>query len=83
LEITDSKYIYLSSDYGQRVKTYAYVTPEVATEIKQTSFLVESDLVILIKGKSCMDSMSGAEFETTVTIKRPKQTLYGCGKTLY
>ncbi len=79
----DGKHFYLSTAYGELVKTYLYVVPEVFPKKQQTYFQVNKDLLISIEGKICLDVMSGIEFETRVVIKMKALTLIGCGKALY
>jgi uncharacterized membrane protein len=41
------------------------------------------ELTILLEGRPCMDSMSGAEFATKVTVSLDGESWNGCGKALH
>ena len=41
------------------------------------------ELTVLLQGKPCMDSMSGAQFATRVTVSLDGKSLNGCGRALH
>ena len=41
------------------------------------------DLVIVLEGQTCRDTMSGEEFETTVTVVLDGNKYRGCGRALH
>ena len=69
LEMTDGVEIVLVTNYGESRDSYPYVEPQVDQAARRTLFVLdEHDLVIEIRGESCVDTMSGEDFSTTVTI---------------
>ena len=83
LEIIDGKHFYLSTDYGELVKTYLYVEPKINQAQRITIFEVTDKLLIKIEGKNCTDIMSSIKFSSTVTVKRNKHVFKGCGRALF
>jgi uncharacterized membrane protein len=84
LEMTDGVEIVLLTNYGESRDSYPYVEPQVDQAARRTLFLLnEHDLVIEIRGESCVDTMSGENFSTTVTITLAASVLRGCGRALY
>ena len=57
--------------------------PEQFPEQKRSHFYVNDTLEIIIEGVRCIDSMSGEEFASKVTIKMANRTLTGCGRALH
>ena len=84
LEMTDGVEIVLLTNYGESRDSYPYVEPQVDQAARRTLFVLdEHDLVIEIRGESCVDTMSGENFSTTVTITLAESVLRGCGRALY
>jgi uncharacterized membrane protein len=84
LEMTDGVEIVLVTNYGESRDSYPYVEPQVDQAARRTLFVLdEHDLVIEIRGESCVDVMSGERFSTTVTITSEAFVLQGCGRALY
>jgi len=55
----------------------------VRQEERRTEYLLNNgDLVIEIRDKPCMDSMSGERFSVSVKITTVQRTLEGCGRML-
>ena len=52
----------------------------VATYRVQTN---EHELIIVLQGKRCRDSMSGEPLETTVTVILDDKEYRGCGRPLH
>ena len=84
LEITNGIEILLVTDYGEQRTSYPYVEPVVHQEERRTEFIAGDDgTVIEIRGVPCTDTMSGEEFEVSVTIKQTDRELQGCGRALF
>lgn len=84
LEITNGIEILLVTDYGEHRTSYPYVEPIVHQEERRTEFITGDDgTVVEIRGVPCRDSMSGEEFEVSVTIKQTDRELKGCGRALF
>jgi uncharacterized membrane protein len=83
LEITNGEEILLVSDYGQNRYSFPYVEPKEDKAASRTIFQVNETTSVLIEGKPCSDSMSGASFEVTVEISLGEAVLKGCGRALF
>jgi uncharacterized membrane protein len=84
LEITNGIEILLVTDYGEHSSRYPYVEPIVHQEERRTEFIMGDDgTIVEIRGVPCRDSMSGEEFEVSVTIKQTDRELRGCGRALF
>lgn len=84
LEITNGIEILLVTDYGEHRTSYPYVEPVVHQEERRTEFITgDDDTIIEIRGVPCTDTMSGEEFEVSVTIKQTNRELHGCGRALF
>jgi uncharacterized membrane protein len=84
LEITNGSEILLVTDYGKHRTSYPYVEPIVHQEERRTEFITGDDgTIVEIRGVPCRDSMSGEEFEVSVTIKQTGRELQGCGRALF
>lgn len=84
LEITNGIEILLVTDYGEHRTSYPYVEPIVYQEERRTEFIAGDDgTIVEIRGDPCRDSMSGEEFEVSVTIKQANRELRGCGRALF
>jgi len=84
LEITNGIEILLVTDYGEHSTSYPYVEPIVHQEERRTEYITGDDgTIVEIRGVACQDSMSGEEFEVSVTIKQTDRELRGCGRALF
>ncbi len=83
LEIKNGEEFFLLTDYGQNKVTYPWVEPAEDKVARRTVFQLDADTSLLIEGKACADTMSGEQFESTVTIKTPSRRLKGCGRALF
>ncbi len=78
--------IRLVTDYGET--RFAFPTPQPREDpvARRTTYMAlsGSDTVrIELTGEGCRDTMSGEEFETTVTLTLGERTLRGCGRALH
>ncbi len=84
LEMSTGDKILLVTDYGQTRTEYPYVEPEVFQDQRKSVFTVrQNEFSVTIEGIKCMDSMSGEQFEVSVTIELNGKQLKGCGRALY
>jgi uncharacterized membrane protein len=84
LEITNGEEILLVTDYGETRTSMPYVEPVVYQDERRTQYVLDAyDTIVEIRGVPCHDSMSGEEFEVSVTIKRKDRELQGCGRALF
>ena len=73
-------------DYGKTQQEFATPEPIIDQSTRSTTYRVQDgkhDLVILIQGQGCHDSMRGDPFETTVTVILDGKKYRGCGKALH
>lgn len=84
LEITNGEEILLVTDYGSTRTSMPYVGPVVHQEERRTQYILDSyNTVVEIRGVRCTDTMSGQEFEVSVTIFQTDRELHGCGRALF
>jgi len=83
LEITNGEAILVVTDYGQKSQKFPYVDPQENPVARQTVYQLDAGHSVLIEGKPCMDSMSGATFEVTVTLILGNKSYSGCGRALF
>lgn len=84
LEMSTGDNILLVTDYGQTRTSYPYVEPEVFQDQHKSVFTVkQNEFSVTLEGLNCMDSMSGEQFEVSVTIELNGNQLKGCGRALY
>lgn len=63
-----------------------FAEPEVDNEARIAVYRVSSgdhELVVLLEGTGCRDTMSGEEFETAVTVNLNGREYHGCGRALH
>lgn len=85
LEIRHESIRYVG-DYGSTSHIFPKPQQTVATSSNQTTYLTrdaENELNVQIEGKQCHDTMSGEEFESTVTIRLNGTIYLGCGRALH
>jgi uncharacterized membrane protein len=85
LEIHHDRII-LVADYG--ATTYEFDTPHPIEDrtARETTYRTTNDshsLTLLLEGRRCTDTMSGEEFEVTVTVTLNGRMLKGCGRPLH
>jgi uncharacterized membrane protein len=80
LEVTSDN-IELAVERDARRLEFPYRPPTVAgTRTTYRSFVGTQELVVVIDLLRCNDSLSGEQFESTVTVTFEGTTLYGCGR---
>ena len=86
LEIIKSNKIVFVGDYGQQRYEFITTEPSIDPQSRTTAYDVQNDtheLSVIIKGRRCRDTMSGEQFETTVTVILDGKKYRGCGKALH
>jgi len=86
LEARAGKRIRFVSDYGQREVTLHASDPDPEPGLRRTVYRGENGdlhIIVEIMGSTCWDSMSGEEFESTVTVQFQGRTYRGCGRALH
>jgi uncharacterized membrane protein len=84
LEIKNGEEILLATDYGSTRFVMPYVEPVVYREERRTEFVLDGyETTVEIRGEPCTDSMSGEEFEVSVTVRQGERELRGCGRALF
>jgi len=74
------------ADYGQRRFEFAAPAPMIDQQGRVATYRVqanEHELIIVLQGQRCRDSMSGEPFETTVTVILDDREYRGCGRPLH
>ena len=78
--------IVFAGDYGQSVVEFTRPEPVTDQQARTTTYTCknqEHQLVVLLSGSPCTDSMSGESFETTVTVTLDGKEYHGCGRALH
>jgi uncharacterized membrane protein len=86
LEITDGQQIRLVTAYGAQPYTFPTPVPVVNQASATTRYVTEHsghELLVLIEGKRCYDTMSGEAFAVTVTLRLDGREYRGCGRPLH
>lgn len=76
----------LVTDYGSTTLTFQASEPEEDRGARRTTFRGAAGataIVIVLDRNRCSDTMSGEEFETTVTVTVGEARLRGCGRALH
>lgn len=83
LEIFEGDSLVAVTAYGEQRAVTPYAEP--VREGNRTTFTAETeahDLQVVIEDTPCQDTMSGEEFESTVTMTLDGETYQGCGRPL-
>jgi membrane-bound inhibitor of C-type lysozyme len=86
MEITWGEETVLVSNYGETTHRFRTPKPLQDQEDRTTTMAAVSGgihFMVLLAGQPCFDSMSGEQFETTVTLTVGEKTLHGCGRDLH
>lgn len=86
LEIIEQARIELTAEHGASHQSFELPAPLVDRESRVTTYRArddEQELVLVIEGRRCTDTMSGEEFEVRVTVRWDGRTLRGCGRALH
>jgi len=86
LEIRRGNIIVFVGNYGQSRYQFATPAPFSDQQARKTTYRVDDgghDLMIVIEGRRCHDSMSGEALESTVTVTLDGKNYRGCGRALH
>ena len=75
--------ILLWQGYERRRLEWAYVEPEIQQNVGVTRYRPESNVQIELTSAACRDLMSGAGFNTKVSLEIEGKELLGCGQPLH
>jgi acid phosphatase (class A) len=86
LELTNDERILFVGNYGSTKYLFDTPEPSVDPQGPETVYKVQKsghELRVVLKGRPCVDSMSGEPYETTVTVMLDGKKYQGCGKPLH
>ena len=86
LDIRNQENIILITDYGSTRHEFRLPKPEVDETNRITRYQSKDsdhELILMISGEACLDSMSGEEFSSKATVTLDGKTLQGCGRALH
>lgn len=86
LEIRNQAKIVLVTGYGSEQHEFELPEPETDAASGATVYkagLDGQEMTLTIAGETCLDSMSGEEFESKVEVAFKEKTLRGCGRALH
>lgn len=86
LELRAGGYSAFVGDYGERRIEFATPEPVVTQAERITTYTAHSGghfVRTTIEGRACIDSMSGDQFEATVTVEVDNKLYRGCGRALH
>ena len=86
LEIFAGDTVVFVNNYGQERHLFRATVPEINEATRTTRYLLinrDHRLMVILQGRSCVDSMTGEAFGTTATLIFDGRPLGGCGKALH
>ncbi len=86
LEISREYGLLLVTAYGNERYAFAPTEPSSDSASGKTTYQAKQaghELKVMLEARRCADTMSGAQFETTVTVMIDGKQLNGCGKALH
>jgi uncharacterized membrane protein len=86
VEIRNQESIILTTDYGSTRHEFTLPKPEIDETNRITRYQSKDsdhELILMISGEACLDSMSGEEFSSKTTVTLDGKTLQGCGRALH
>jgi len=86
LEISEKTRLLFVSNYGQSRQNLTLSPPVTDQAARVTTYTAKNDqqtLTVIIEGRVCHDTMSGEQYESTVTVKFAEREYYGCGRALH
>jgi uncharacterized membrane protein len=86
LEIRNQDSIILITDYGSTRHEFTLPKPETDETNRITRYQSKNsdhELIFMISGEACLDSMSGEEFSSKATVTLDGKRLQGCGRALH
>ena len=86
LEIRNQESIILITDYGSTQHEFRLPKPEIDETNRVTRYQSKDsdhELILMISGEACLDSMSGEGFSSKATVTLDGKILRGCGRALH
>ncbi len=86
LEISAGGEVVFIGDYGQTEYRFSTSDRSVDQDGRRTTYTVDDgnhEVVIVLEGRRCQDTMSGESFDTTVTVRLDGDSYAGCGRALH
>lgn len=84
LEITQGEQLVYVGDYGANTIHFPFQEPSLSeTQTRYVAQNGEQRIEVTISRGSCVDSMSGQAFNSSVNLVLNNKTLQGCGRALY
>lgn len=86
LEITQGEHIVLVTDYGENRYIFSTPDPETDSQARQTFYKASkggNQLVVVIQGINCNDTMSDDVYESRVKVIINQKSYHGCGAALH
>jgi putative lipoprotein len=86
LELQADRQSIFVGEYGERLIEFATPKPIVKQQERGTTYKAQAEGLLIktiIEGRPCTDSMSGQQFEATVTVEVDGKLYRGCGKALH
>jgi uncharacterized membrane protein len=86
LEVRNQESIILITDYGSTLHEFTLPKPEIDETNRITRYQSKDsdhELILMISGEACLDTMSGEEFSSKATVTLDGKRLQGCGRALH
>ena len=86
LEILNQDRILFVGDYGNFSREFPAPEPTTDKQTRRTIYQTAAEgknLMVIIEGRQCRDTMKGEIFETTVSVTLDRKTHQGCGRPLH
>ena len=86
LEISEKTKLLFVNDYGQSRFEFILSEPVTDQAARQTTYTAKSNqqpITVIIEGRVCHDTMSGEQFESTVSVQFNDREYSGCGRALH
>lgn len=86
IEITKDDKVLFVNNYGENRYEFATPPPLADQPSRVTRYEIKEDgheMIIVLKGEPCLDTMSGESFDVTVTVTFDGRVFSGCGRVLH
>jgi uncharacterized membrane protein len=86
LEIRNQESIILITDYGSTRHEFTLPKPEIDETNRITRYQSKDsdhEVILMISGEACLDTMSGEGFSSKATVTLDGKMLQGCGRALH
>ncbi|WP_455207246.1 MliC family protein [Kaarinaea lacus] len=86
LEISEKTKLLFVNNYGQSRYEFILSAPVTDQAARRTTYVTKNNqqpITVIIEGRVCYDTMSGEQFESTVSVQFNDREYSGCGKALH